>query len=105
MASNQSSRTGAQTAADLARLAKAIYNIIRAAIAAGLKGAAVAAVKETLPFLVKVAAWIIFIFVILPMLIFVSLPNIFFGFDSSDTDSIMTMTEQALTIGGAYMSL
>ncbi len=105
MASNQGSRTGTQTAAELARLAKAIYNIIRAAIAAGLKGAAVAAVKEALPFLVKVVAWIIFIFAILPMLVFVSLPNIFFGFDSSDTDAIITMTEQALTIGGAYMSM
>ena len=39
-------RSGAQTAADLARAARAIYNIIRAALAAGLKGAAVAAVKE-----------------------------------------------------------
>ena len=105
MASNQSSRTGAQTAADLARLAKALYSIIRAAAAAGLKGAAVAAVKESLPFLVKVVAWVLFIVVLLPLLVFVSLPNIFFGFDSSDTTAIMTMTEQAMTIGGAYMSL
>lgn len=67
MASDPNSRSGAQIAADLARLAKAIYNIIRAAAAAGLKGAAVAAVKESLPILIKVAAWAVFILVILPI--------------------------------------
>ena len=40
-----------------------------------------------------------------PILVFVSLPNIFFGFGSSDTDPVIQMTEQAFTIGGAYMSL
>ena len=105
MASNQNARTGAQTAVDLVRLAKAIYNIVRAAIAAGLYGAAVAAAKEALPFLVKAAAWVIFLFVFFPLLVFVSLPNIFFGFDSSDTASVVHMTGQALTIGGAYMSM
>ena len=105
MASDPNSRSGAQIAVDLARLAKAIYNIIRAAAAAGLKGAAVAAVKESLPILIKVAAWAVFILVILPMLILASLPNIFFGYGSSDTDAVIDMTEQALTIGGAYMNL
>ena len=105
MASNPNSRSGAQTAVDLARLAKAIYNIVRAAIAAGLYGAAVAAAKEALPFLVKVSAWVIFLFIFFPLLVFVSLPNIFFGFGSSDTDPLVHMTGQALTIGGAYMSL
>ena len=105
MANNQHSRSGSQLALDLARLAKAIYNIVRAAIAAGLHGAAVAAAKEALPFLIKVAVWALFIIVILPMLIFVSLPNIFFGYGSSNTDSIIDMTEQALIIGGAYMSM
>ena len=93
MANNQHSRSGSQLALDLARLAKAIYNIVRAAIAAGLHGAAVAAAKEALPFLIKVAVWALFIIVILPMLIFVSLPNIFFGYGSSNTDSIIDMTE------------
>ena len=53
MGNKDRQRSGTQTAADLARAARAIYNVIRAALAAGLKGAAVAAVKETLPFLVK----------------------------------------------------
>ena len=105
MASNPDSRSGVQTAVDLARLAKAICNIVRAAIAAGLHGAAVAAAKEALPFLVKAAAWILFFFIFFPLLIFVSLPNIFFGFNTADTDSVIQMTAQAFTIGGAYMSL
>ena len=55
MAENKNSRSGVQTAVDLARLAKALARIAKAAAAAGLKGAAVAAVKESLPFLIKLA--------------------------------------------------
>lgn len=98
-------RSGAQTAADLARAARAIYNIIRAALAAGLKGAAVAAVKETLPFLVKLVIGILIAVLLIPMLIFTALPNIFFGYGASDTPAVIDMTSQALSIGGAYMSL
>ena len=79
MASNSNSRSGAQTAVDLARLAKAAYHIIRAAIAAGLHGAAAAAAKEALPLLIKAAAWALFFVLFFPILVFVSLPNIFFG--------------------------
>ena len=43
-------RSGMQTAADLARMAKAAVRIARAAAAAGLHGAAVAAAKEALPY-------------------------------------------------------
>ena len=68
MANDQNTRTGVQTAVDLARLAKAIYNIVRAAIAAGLYGAAAAAAKDDLPFLVKLAVWVIFLFVFFQLL-------------------------------------
>ena len=105
MSSHNDSRSGVQTAEDLARIARAIYNVIRAAAAAGLKGAAVAAVKETLPFLVKLAVGILIAVLFIPMLIFTALPNIFFGYGSSDTQVVVDMTQQALTIGGAYMSL
>lgn len=97
--------SGVQTAANLARAARAIYNIIRAALAAGLKGAAVAAVKETLPFLVKLAIGILIAVLLIPMLIFTALPNIFFGYGASDTQPVIDMTSQALSVGGAYMSL
>ena len=41
MADHKNSRSGTQTAFDLARLAKALVRIAKAAAAAGLKGAAV----------------------------------------------------------------
>ena len=99
------SRSGLQTAADLARGAKAVYNISRAAAAAGIKGAAVAAAKEALPFLLKLVICIVIAVLAIPMVIFTALPNIFFGYMSSDTAMVEQMTEQAMTIGGAYMSL
>lgn len=105
MSNHNDSRSGIQTAADLARAAKAVYNIMKAALTAGFKGAAVAAVKETLPFLVKLVIGILIAVLLIPMLIFTALPNIFFGYDSSDTQTVINMTQQAMTIGGAYMSL
>lgn len=105
MGNDRNARSGMQTAADLARLARAAYNIIRAAAAAGIKGAAVAAVKETLPFLVKVVLSILIVVIVVPMVIFTALPNIFFGYNSSNTDVVANMSAQAMTIGGAYISL
>ena len=105
MGNKDRQRSGIQTAANLARVAQAIYNVLRAAMAAGLKGAAVAAAKEALPFLVKLAIGILIAVLLIPMLIFTALPNIFFGYDTSDTPAVMDMTAQALSLGGAYMSL
>ena len=42
---------------------------------------------------------------LVPMLIFTALPNMFFGFDNSETDTVIHMTEQARMIGSVYMSL
>lgn len=98
-------RSGIQTAANLARATRAVYNVLRAAMTAGLKGAAVAAAKESLPFLLKLAVGILIAVLLIPMLIFTALPNIFFGYDTSDTPAVMDMTAQALSLGGAYVSL
>ena len=105
MSENSNSRSGAQTAANLARAAKAAYRIAQAAAVSGAYGAAVAAAKEALPFLIKIAIGILIAAIVIPMVIFTALPNIFFGYNSSDTDTVIRMTEQAMTIGGAYMSL
>lgn len=105
MENHDRSRSGVQTAADLARLARAVYNIIRAAMAAGLKGAAVAAAKEALPFLLKLVIGILIAVLLIPLLVFAAMPNIFFGYDTSNTQPVMDMTSQALAIGGAYISL
>ena len=42
---------------------------------------------------------------LVPMLIFTALPNMFFGFDNSETDTVIHMTEQTRMIGSVYMSL
>ena len=42
---------------------------------------------------------------LIPLLIFTAIPNMFFGFEHSETDEIIHMTEQAKIIGSVYMSL
>ncbi len=42
---------------------------------------------------------------LVPMLIFTAIPNMFFGFEYSETDEVIHMTEQARVIGSVYMSL
>ena len=105
MSENNNSRSGTQTAANLVRAAKAAYRIIQAAAVSGAYGAAVAAAKEALPFLIKILIGVLITVIVIPMVIFTALPNIFFGYNSSDTDTVIRMTEQAMTIGGVYMSL
>lgn len=96
---------GLQTAAKLARAAKAAANILRALATTGLKGAAVAAAKESLPFIIKIAAGILIFLIVFPMVVFAALPNIFFGFDSAEFEDVSDMTAKASAIGGAYVSL
>ncbi|MFR9537839.1 MAG: hypothetical protein SNJ11_04805 [Rikenellaceae bacterium] len=92
-------------AAKLAQLAASLVRIIRAAIAAGLHGAAVATAKEALPFLVKVVAWALFIAILIPMLIISAIPNIFFGFLTDVSSPVVDMAEKAIEIGTAYMGV
>lgn len=101
----QDERSGLQTALELAHKAGAAARIAKAAMLAGLKGAAVAAVKETLPFLLKLALGLLIAVVLVPMFVFTATPNMFFGYETSVKDPQITMRQQALTIGGAYMSL
>ena len=105
MDEKDNSRSSLQTAADLGRAAKAVYRIAQAAAVSGVHGAAAAAVKETVPALVKFLLAVLLIMIVIPMVVFTALPNIFFGYDSSDTASVIHMTEQAMRIGGAYMRL
>lgn len=58
-----------------------------------------------IPFPLKIVVGIIAGLLLIPMVIFTALPNMFFGFGSSETDAITQMTEQAMTIGGVYTSL
>ncbi len=54
-------------------------HILTALATTGAKGAAFAAAQEAAPFLVKVTAGLLILVLLLPMLIFTALPNMFFG--------------------------
>ena len=97
-------RSGWQMAAELAKLAKAIYRVVRAALIAGWEGAVVAAVKEAIPYLVKIVSAVL-VLLLLPMMAFTAVPNTYFGFGSSETASIQDMTAKAAALGSTYMSL
>ena len=43
--------------------------------------------------------------ILIPMIVFTGLPNMFFGFGSSDNAKVLDMTRKAMAVGGAYMSL
>lgn len=100
-------RSGVQTAADLSRAARAALRIAKAAAAAGLKGAAVATVKESLPFLCKLAIGLIVALLVLTMVVFTTVPSIFFGFQSNNglSQPVVEMTQKALDLGGVFMEL
>lgn len=102
---DNASRSAVRTGIDLARAIKGLIRVIRAAIVAGLYGAVAAAAKELLPTLIKWAVILLVVILMLPFLILAALPNIFFGFDTVEVPSIEDMTDKALTIGDAYMSV
>ena len=105
MNEQENSRSGLQKAVDLAHAARAARRILQAAAAAGVQGAAAAAVKESAPFLLKILLAVLAALLIIPMVVFAALPNIFFGYGSSNTDAVVQMTGQAMAVGGVYMSL
>lgn len=61
--------------------------------------------RAEVPFLIKAAAVTVTALLLIPLLIFTALPNMFFGYGSSETEGVARMTEQAMTIGGIYTSL
>ena len=75
--------------------ARAAAHIAAALATTGAKGAALAAAQEAAPFLVKLAAGLLILLLLIPMLVFTALPNIFFGYDSSTTPEIMDLTTSA----------
>lgn len=76
-----SKKGGLQRAGDLARHIQAIRKIIMAAIKGGWAGAAVEALKHYWVYILPIAAALL----LLPIIIFVSLPAMLFGFGDSDT--------------------
>ena len=102
---DQNRRSALEVMADAARKIKAAVRIVRAALADGLHGAAIAAAKEALPTLVKFVVGVVIAVVLIPMILIAALPSMFFGYETSKNDAQTTMREQALAIGGAYLSL
>ena len=98
-------RSAAEVMANAARVVKATAHILRAALAGGLHGAAVAAAKEALPTIVKFAIGLLMAVIVIPMFVISAMPNMFFGYETSAKDAQITMRERALSIGGAYLSL
>ena len=98
-------RSAAEVMANAARVVKAAVNIVRAAIVGGLHGAAAAAAKELLPTIIKLAVGVLIAIIVIPMFVISAMPNMFFGYETSEKDPQITMREQALSIGGAYLSL
>lgn len=105
MNENDKSRSGLQTAVDFAHAARAVKRIMQAAAVSGVHGAAAATAREAFPVLLKVLVAALVVFIVMPMVIFTALPNIFFGYNSSGTDTVVQMTQQAMTLGGVYMTL
>ena len=94
-------RSAAEVMANAARVVKAAVNIVRAAIAGGLHGAAATAAKELLPTIIKFAIGVLIAIIVIPMFVISAMPNMFFGYETSEKDPQITMREQALSIGGA----
>ncbi len=85
--------------------ARAAAHILTALAATGAKGAALAAAQEAAPFLIKIAAGLLVLLLLIPMLVFTALPNMFFGYENSNAEEVTRMTQQALALGGVYISL
>ena len=91
-------KSGMDRLADLAHHAKALKDIIKAALRGGWHAAALQALKHYWPQLLTVALILLF----LPLLIFLCLPAILFGFGSSGGGVTASMTLQATTVKGYY---
>lgn len=85
-----SKKGGLQRAGDLARHIQAIRKIIMAALRGGWAGAAVEAVKHYWPYILPAAIALL----LLPIIIFVSIPSLLFGFGDSDLAATATVLRE-----------
>ena len=80
-------------------------HILTALATTGAKGAALAAAQEAAPFLIKIVVGLLVLLLLIPMLVFTALPNIFFGYDSSTTPDIMGFTASAHGLEAVYQNI
>ena len=91
-------KSGAQIAGDLAHLAKALYDIIKAFMQGGWGAAALQTLKHYWPQILAIALALI----LLPIIIFCCLPMIMFGYENSTNENVSSMTIQAETMSQYY---
>jgi hypothetical protein len=98
--SNQSG--GDSRAADLAVLAAKAARVAKAASVGGPYGAATETARQFLPQLIKAVAIILIIVLLLPAIIFTSIPHFLFGWLDDDSPDVKRMTDLALNISNVY---
>ena len=91
-------KSGMDRLADLAHHVKALKDIIKAALRGGWHAAALQALKHYWPQILAIALVLLF----LPLLIFLCLPAMLFGFGSSGGGATASMSFQATTVKGYY---
>lgn len=91
-------KSGLEVAGNLAHLAKALYDIIKAFMQGGWAAAGLQALKHYWPQILAVAIVIL----LLPFIIFCCLPMMMFGYESSTDTEISAMTVNAQTVSAYY---
>lgn len=91
-------KSGLDVAGDLAHLAKAAYDIIKAFLRGGWGAAALQLLKHYWPQILAVAL----VLLLLPVILFCCLPMMLFGYGSSTDTEIASMTAQADAVSGYY---
>ena len=91
-------KSGGQIAGDLAHLAKALYDIIKAFMQGGWGAAALQLLKHYWPQILALAVAL----TLIPIIVFCCLPMFLFGYSSSTDTEISAMTAQADTVSAYY---
>ena len=90
--------SGLEVAGNLAHLAKALYDIIKAFMQGGWAAAGLQALKHYWPQILAVAL----VLLLLPVIIFCCLPMMLFGWESSTDTNISAMTVKAESVSAYY---
>ena len=89
----------------LSRVGLAAANILHGAATGGLHGAAIKAAESFAPTLLKWAAGILCFLLLLPTLVYMTIPHFLFGFPSAVDAQVQGMTIKARQLDAAYQTL
>ena len=84
------------------RFAMAAARIAKGAASGGLGGAAAGAVTSFLPEIIKAGAILVALALLIPLMVFIGVPHIVFGYDNAIYDDIISLTERATYIDTVY---